>query len=389
MIYDVNDGNVCAFMIGVKGKMSAVDSWPGSSLLDDTFAPNYRSQTRANRSLKERMDQIFKWLQMAPEQRPALIASYFEEPDLTGRVNGPSSQRVTEKIKTLDEQIWQLIGELKRRNLSACINLIVVSDHGMAEAPRNGLVDLSKFVKDLPEVATIRFGAPVAVRSMRNQNSETNSLKKLLECRNPHMRVWSKDEMPYRMHYTRSDRIPDVILDMDLGWKGYSQQPLDTTKGASGWDNLYDDMHAIFIAYGPSFKKNLKVKPFENIHLYNLMCTLLGVKPSANDGVPGILNHLLSKAHNIMRKSEYKLSILRLPNRLDAYNQRIINLHCGLANSTLNRWDQEVNLNFSGPVEAKVLKMHAPYGIPLVSESSVNRTAVFLNHDYIAGALNY
>jgi predicted AlkP superfamily pyrophosphatase or phosphodiesterase len=94
---------------------------------------------------------------------------YFEEPDLTGRVNGPSSQRVTEKIKTVDEQIWQLIGELKRSNLSACINFIIVSDHGMADAPRNGLVDLSEFMKDLPEVATIRFGAPVAVRSRRNQ----------------------------------------------------------------------------------------------------------------------------------------------------------------------------------------------------------------------------
>ena len=108
---------------------------------------------------------------------------------MTGRVNGPSSQRVTEKVKTVDEQIWQLMGRLKKRNLSACTNLIIVSDHGMAEAPRNGLVDFSKVMKDLPKVAKIQFGAPVAVRSMRNQIPVTNFRGSSLNAAIPHMRV--------------------------------------------------------------------------------------------------------------------------------------------------------------------------------------------------------
>ena len=28
---------------------------------------------------------------------------------------------------------------------------------------------------------------------------------------------------------------------------------------------------ALFLAYGPSFKQNMKIEPFENIELYNLM----------------------------------------------------------------------------------------------------------------------
>lgn len=31
-------------------------------------------------------------------------------------------------------------------------------------------------------------------------------------------------------------------------------------------------LQALFIAYGPKFKHNTEVQPFENIEIYNLMC---------------------------------------------------------------------------------------------------------------------
>jgi hypothetical protein len=44
------------------------------------------------------------------------------------------------------------------------------------------------------------------------------------------------------------------------------------------------DMHAIFIAKGPAFKKGYIQSTFENIDLYALLCHLLGVEPAKNDG---------------------------------------------------------------------------------------------------------
>jgi len=43
-------------------------------------------------------------------------------------------------------------------------------------------------------------------------------------------------------------------------------------------------MRATFIAHGRAFKKRKLVEPFENIHVYELMCKILGLKPAKNDG---------------------------------------------------------------------------------------------------------
>lgn len=64
-------------------------------------------------------------------------------------------------------------------------------------------------------------------------------------------------------------------------------------KGEHGFDNQDMDMKTIFRAVGPSFKAGLEVEPFESIHVYELMCQLLGIVPEPNDGDPGTLQPIL------------------------------------------------------------------------------------------------
>lgn len=64
-------------------------------------------------------------------------------------------------------------------------------------------------------------------------------------------------------------------------------------KGEHGFDNQNMDMKTIFRAVGPSFKAGLEVEPFESIHVYELMCQLLGIVPEPNDGHPGTLQPML------------------------------------------------------------------------------------------------
>ena len=107
------------------------------------------------------------------------------------------------------------------------------------------------------------------------------------------MRVFNKWELPFRMHSAQSRRIPKLILDMDLSWRGvYIKDPYGGN-GGHGWDNLYPEMQAIFLARGPSFKSEMVTRPFENVQLYNLICALVNVTPAENNGTWGALHHLL------------------------------------------------------------------------------------------------
>ncbi len=61
----------------------------------------------------------------------------------------------------IDAQIRRLVDGLKRKDRLGCVNLILVSDHGMADSPPGQqLVDLEKYVKDLDNSALV-FYSPV------------------------------------------------------------------------------------------------------------------------------------------------------------------------------------------------------------------------------------
>ena len=60
------------------------------------------------------------------------------------------------------------------------------------------------------------------------------------------------------------------------------------------YDSESINMHAIFYAYGPSFKKSMQINTFELIHIYPMLCELLGIKPYENiDGKIQVLKSIL------------------------------------------------------------------------------------------------
>lgn len=147
------------------------------------------------------------------------------------------------------------------------------------------------------------------------------------------MRVFNKMEAPYRMHYTKSNRIPELMLDMDLSWRGIiKEDPKKDKRGSHGWDNLFPEMHAIFMAIGPAFKTKTVVEPFENVQLFNLFCTLLDVKPTENNGTWGALHHLLVNppAYPEAKKISPKMPPIL---RKDAESQKKKRTACALVNS--------------------------------------------------------
>ena len=54
--------------------------------------------------------------------------------------------------------------------------------------------------------------------------------------------------------------------------------------GNHGYDNQLPDMHPVFVAMGPSFKKGYSKDTFHNVDIYPLLCHILGVDPAPNNG---------------------------------------------------------------------------------------------------------
>ena len=65
-----------------------------------------------------------------------------------------------------------------------------------------------------------------------------------------------------------------------------------------GYANNLTDMRGIFYARGPHFKENLRDFPgFSIVHLYQVMCAILGVDMSSNAGSWSVVEGMLIDTH--------------------------------------------------------------------------------------------
>uniref|UniRef100_A0A3B3ZY13 Uncharacterized protein n=1 Tax=Periophthalmus magnuspinnatus TaxID=409849 RepID=A0A3B3ZY13_9GOBI len=224
---------------------------------------------------------------------------YFEEPDHSGHHFGPGSNEVIEALEKVDRILGMLMDGLKERNLHKCVNLIVVSDHGMEEASCEKAVFVSSFVNNTEDFSVIQ-GPAARIRPSRLPQEFFTYLIERLSCRTPDqpMRPYLKEHLPKRFHFANNERIERGHLYMKEGWQASmtKKEMKYCSGGFHGSDNLFKNMQGIFIGYGPGFKHKTVVPTFENIEVYNLMCDLLGIRPAPNNGTHGSLNHLLKRA---------------------------------------------------------------------------------------------
>ncbi|XP_076035320.1 venom phosphodiesterase-like [Oratosquilla oratoria] len=274
-----------------QGKRSATYFWPGSDVAIEGFYPTYYYNYSDHTPFEDRVDQVLEWLSLPKEERPSWICMYLNEPDQTGHDKGPESLETKEMLVTVDLAIQRLIWGLQERNLLSCVNLILLADHGMAEAGEERIINLESYVPDLNKFNY--FGGAFARIQHTDDDPETlKNLLRNLTCRRPELRAYTKKGRPSRFHYTNNRRIEEVVFDLDPGYTiSYSSNSAD--EGEHGYDNYAKEMNAVFLAYGPDFKDGFEVEPFQNIELYNLMCHLVGVDPAPNNGTWGSLHHLL------------------------------------------------------------------------------------------------
>lgn len=98
------------------------------------------------------------WVSLQPKDRPAWVSLYLGEPDKQGHATGPLSPEVDEKLEEVEEAMRGLMRGLAEQELLNCVNLIIVSDHGMTQAVEDPDIDLRTSVPKISEMADVIFG---------------------------------------------------------------------------------------------------------------------------------------------------------------------------------------------------------------------------------------
>ncbi len=239
-----------------------------------------------------RVDTVLSWLDLPGAERPTMITMYFSDVDHAGHDFGPDSEGVRQAIANVDQSLGRLVEGLKSRAIFDRVNIIIVSDHGMARVdPRQAVLLDDYFDKGQTE-AVVWNGAMAHIFPRPGMEQD---IYLALKSRAPsHVTVYRKQEMPARFHYGRSGRIGAIVVIAAEGWLLTSreryrppQQSADggvEYRGMHGFDNHLESMRAFFVARGPAFKRSQVVEPFENVDVYNVMARILGLKPASNDG---------------------------------------------------------------------------------------------------------
>ncbi|MBU1370052.1 MAG: ectonucleotide pyrophosphatase/phosphodiesterase [Bacteroidetes bacterium] len=254
--------------------------WVGSEADVKGIRPSIWKKYDHGFPYEQRIDTVIAWLQLPEEERPRLIMWYFDEPDSSGHHFGPENDSLQPVIHRMDSLVGVFRAKLAKLPNADQVDFIVVSDHGMASLSSDRRIILDQYV-DTSMIKLIDGWNPTMNLIVKDgfEDSVYSIFSKV-----PHLRVWKHGEAPAHLNHGTHPRTHDMTLLAEDGWSLFWSWTVNNAKGTHGYDTRNTDVHAIFYATGPSFKENIEVKPFQNIHLYPLMAHILNIEPAPVDG---------------------------------------------------------------------------------------------------------
>lgn len=264
------------------GKKAGTMFWIGSEAPIQNMRPTHWKSYDGSIPNEARINTVIKW--MTRENDPVDFGTlYFSFVDSQGHRYGPDSEEVIEAIKQADELVGYLMEKLENNE---SINLMIVSDHGMIEVSPDKKVVLDDFI-NTGEIEIISY-SPALMFNVEGERER--AVIESLKMNEENFKVYLKEDIPARYHLKDNIRVPEILMVADEGYTINTKQYFESrganypSGGAHGFDNANPKMDAIFVAYGPAFKKEVKLDRFENIHLYEVMAKILNVDPAPNDG---------------------------------------------------------------------------------------------------------
>lgn len=274
------------------GIATAIWAWPGASAPRDGVLPRYWHEFDASIPLDARMRQVADWMTVPDGPRPGLVAVYLENVDGAGHGHGPDAAQTHAAIRAVDAAIGSLLARLDAAGLSDRVNVVVVSDHGMANVPADHYLAVEDMAS-MEEAEVVSIGQVIGLIPRPGQET---AVTRRLAGRHSHYECWPKADIPVRLHYGHHPRVPPLVCQMDEGWNALPRATLrkrnaegTQDRGAHGYDPDSPTMAAVFVAHGPAFRQGVVLPPFDNVDVYPLLVRLLGIAPQSNDGDPATL----------------------------------------------------------------------------------------------------
>ncbi|RUP12842.1 alkaline-phosphatase-like protein [Jimgerdemannia flammicorona] len=281
----------------LQNKSSAVLMWPGCSSAIRNTTPTYHVDYNDNMTQVAKMDKLLEWIDLPLERRPQLLAAYIPEVDKNGHKAGPESDLVNLALEEVDGMIKHLLIGLAARNLTEIVNIVIVSDHGMTSTSNSRLIYYDDILTPdaFSHVGTTEGWPLLLIRSTDANTTDTiyKQLRDHTLAVPSNFTVYLREDVPQRFHFSATDRIPQIVAIPDVGYVFVTHNQFNdsepyTPRGIHGYDNLAEDMRALFVARGPAFDGVVGggkvVRAFDNVEVYGILAKVLGLTPALNNG---------------------------------------------------------------------------------------------------------
>jgi predicted AlkP superfamily pyrophosphatase or phosphodiesterase len=261
------------------------------------YRPDYYYKYDGNITNEVRVEQAVKWLEMPEKNRPHLITLYFSDMDDMGHRYGPNADSILKKtLYELDNSLGHLFKQIDK--LALPVNIIIVSDHGMLEIPVEKYLAV-EMIENNEQYLTINSGAIASIHPKDHTQTEFifNQLKK----KENHFSVYKTENTPGFEYIPKNKDWGPIQIVPEIGYYFTDEKSIASMKqspqnvsGVHGYDPTLKDMHGIFYANGPALKKGYKIHSIKNIHVYPVMCKILGLE------LPNDIDGKLNKIENIL-----------------------------------------------------------------------------------------
>ncbi|CAO3596337.1 unnamed protein product [Absidia cylindrospora] len=281
--------------------LSGVVMWPGSG--NPTVKPDYFLDYDRNITAISKMDTALGWLDLPIEKRPQMISVYIPQIDQKGHGGGPDGLQMNMVLKNMDDAIGHLLTGLKDRNLDSHVNVVIVSDHGMAATHKSRVIYYDDILSEESLSYLMQREAWPLLNLRPKEDAPPHATQQIYEellnytqlyQQDAHFRVYLRQDVPSHYHYSNNDRITPIVVIPDVGYSFALHEEFDISlgkdyrpRGIHGYDNNAMEMRAIFMARGTQVERKwgrgAMVKPFQNTEVYEFVASLLNLDPSPNN----------------------------------------------------------------------------------------------------------
>ena len=275
--------------------LSASFYWVGSEAAMHGVKPTYCYYYNEAIDIDTRINIVKNWLQLPEEKRPHLITFYLPQVDHAAHKYGTDAKETGDSVLFVDNAVAKLTETLQQLNLP--INYIFLSDHGMTDVDVNNTIPLPQVI-DTSKFIVPGYADALMHLYAKDKTAIQPTYEKLKATAKDYD-VYLATALPAKWHYSKADdkynRVGDIILVPHLP-KVFNISNRKITPGKHGFDPALKDMRATFYAWGPMFKPHKKIKGFENVHVYPLVASMLGLTYTEQiDGDINVLGGILKQ----------------------------------------------------------------------------------------------